>query len=57
MDNTDLVDNPPLRYRLVHRVWTTKTCCSHSPQHGIWCSIEILILFLQTTHLRVLFSE
>jgi hypothetical protein len=32
MDSTNLVDNPPLRYRLVHRVWMTKTCCSHSPQ-------------------------
>ena len=32
MDSTDLVDNPTLCYRLVHRVWTTKTCCSHSPQ-------------------------
>ena len=32
MDSTDLVVNPPLCYRLVHKVWTTKTCCSHSPQ-------------------------
>jgi len=23
----------------------------------VWCSVEILILFLQTTHQRVLFSE
>ena len=32
MDNTDPVDNPLLCYRFVHKVWTTKTCCSHFPQ-------------------------
>ena len=50
MDSDALVENPPLRGRPKYVVHTLHSL-------GIWFSIEILILFLQTTPQRVLFSE